>query len=53
MEEDCNSEGFERVNAEEGSFGRYLRTLPLKPDGARVVLQRRRKPADVHVAAGY
>jgi hypothetical protein len=44
-------EGFERVNAEEGSFGRYLRTLPLKPDGARVHYYNGGvKPADVHVA---
>lgn len=29
-------EGFERVRAEEGSFGHYLRTLPLKPHGSKV-----------------
>ena len=31
-------EGFARVPAEEGSFGEYLRTLPLKPDGDVIYL---------------
>ncbi|MCM8899934.1 DUF4846 domain-containing protein [Caldicoprobacter algeriensis] len=28
--------GFERIKVEEGSFGHYLRTLPLKPHGSKV-----------------
>ena len=31
-------EGFTRVAAEEGSFGEYLRVLPLKPDGDVIYL---------------
>jgi hypothetical protein len=31
-------EGFSRVPAEEGSFGAYLRALPLKPDGDVIYL---------------
>lgn len=30
-------EGFSRIKAEEGSFGHYLRTLPLKPHGSKVL----------------
>nr|WP_281054656.1 DUF4846 domain-containing protein [Thermosediminibacter oceani] len=29
-------EGFERVEVPEGSFGEYLRNLPLKPHGSKV-----------------
>lgn len=29
-------EGFERIKTEEGSFGEYLRKLPLKPHGSKV-----------------
>lgn len=29
-------EGFERIKTEEGSFGEYLRNLPLKPHGSKV-----------------
>ncbi|MGI6227804.1 MAG: DUF4846 domain-containing protein [Peptococcales bacterium] len=43
--------GFERVTVEEGSFGHYLRTLPLKPDGSKVrYYNGGTKPVDVHVA---
>lgn len=30
--------GFQRTDADENSFGAYLRNLPLKPDGAEVLL---------------
>jgi hypothetical protein len=30
------SEGFERIDVTEGSFGEYLRKLPLKPHGSKV-----------------
>ncbi|MGE5613573.1 MAG: DUF4846 domain-containing protein [Bacillota bacterium] len=44
-------EGFERVKVEEGSFGHYLRTLPLKPDGTKVHYYNGGiKPVDVHAA---
>jgi len=44
-------EGFERVAAEEGSFGEYLRNLPLKPHGSQVTYYNGdKKPLDVHVA---
>lgn len=43
--------GFERVTVEEGSFGHYLRTLPLKPDGTKVRYYNGGiKPVDVHEA---
>jgi hypothetical protein len=44
-------EEFERIKAEEGSFGYYLRTLPLKPHGSRVnYYDGREKNPDVHEA---
>ena len=44
-------EGYERIAAEEGSFGDYLRSLPLKPHGSPVLYYNGDiKPADVHVA---
>jgi hypothetical protein len=44
-------EGFERLTVEEGSFGHYLRTLPLKPDGTKVrYYDGGIKPVDVHAA---
>ncbi len=44
-------EGFERVSIEENSFGEYLRNLPLKPHGAKVIYyDGRTKPLDVHAA---
>jgi hypothetical protein len=43
--------GFERVLVEEGSFGDYLRSLPLKPHGSPVLyFNGDIKPAEVHVA---
>jgi len=30
-------EGFERIEAKEGTFGDFLRNLPLKPDGTKVL----------------
>jgi hypothetical protein len=43
--------GFERVQAEEGSFGDYLRHLPLKPHGSPVLyFNGDHKPAEVHIA---
>ncbi len=30
--------GFERINVENNSFGQYLRTLPVKPDGTKIQL---------------
>lgn len=44
-------EGFERIKVETGSFEDYLRTLPLKPDGAEVLYYNGdTKPADVYEA---
>lgn len=44
-------EGFERIKAEEGSFGEYLRGLPLKSHGTRVqYYDGRTKAGDVHEA---
>jgi hypothetical protein len=43
--------GFERVLVEDGSFGNYLRSLPLKPHGSPVLyFNGDIKPAEVHVA---
>jgi hypothetical protein len=43
--------GYERVSVEKGSFGEYLRNLPLKPDGSKVKLyDGRAKSADVYEA---
>jgi hypothetical protein len=47
-------EGFERVQLSEGSFGAFLRALPLAPAGTPVVSYRGqviRPPDDEHVAA--
>ncbi|EPR14278.1 DUF4846 domain-containing protein [Ruminiclostridium papyrosolvens] len=30
--------GFERINVENNSFGQYLRDLPVKPDGTKIML---------------
>ncbi|MGN0187677.1 MAG: DUF4846 domain-containing protein [Paludibacteraceae bacterium] len=38
--------GYERVQVEKGSFGEYLRSLPLKPNGTKVYLYRTRKLAN-------
>lgn len=44
-------EGFERITAEEGSFGDYLRSLPLKPHGSPVLyFDGDIKPAEIHAA---
>ncbi len=44
-------EGFERVAVGENTFEKYLRSLPLKPHGAKVTYHDgRTKPLDVHVA---
>ena len=44
-------DGYERIKAGAGSFGEYLRNLPLKPDGSAVRHYNGNiKPADVHVA---
>lgn len=44
-------EGFKRVELKEGSFGEYLRTLPLKPHGSKVLhYNGETKPWDVHEA---
>lgn len=44
-------EGFERVKVPKGSFGEYLRNLPLKPHGSKVRYYNGiPKPWDVHVA---
>ncbi|MEN6315791.1 MAG: DUF4846 domain-containing protein [Clostridiaceae bacterium] len=44
-------EGFERVRVEAGSFGEYLRELPLKPHGSNVMYYNGdSKPRDVHEA---
>ena len=44
-------EGFQRVNPGEGSFGRFLTDLPLKPHGAEVRLYDGRvKAGEVHEA---
>jgi hypothetical protein len=44
-------EGFERIGLDEGSFGEYLRDLPLKPHGSPVkYYDGGTKPWDVHVA---
>ncbi|RYZ23575.1 MAG: hypothetical protein EOO16_04490 [Chitinophagaceae bacterium] len=43
--------GFRRVPAAAGSFGEYLRQLPLRPEGAAVhYFDGRRKPKNVHAA---
>lgn len=43
--------GFDRVKLEKGSFGDYLRNLPLKPDGSKVVYYNGEiKPNDVQAA---
>ncbi|WP_024832862.1 DUF4846 domain-containing protein [Ruminiclostridium josui] len=31
-------DGFERINVDKNSFGQYLRDLPLKPDGTKIML---------------
>lgn len=47
----CAPEGFERVHVEAGSFGEYLRELPLKPHGSQVMYYNGdSKPRDVHEA---
>lgn len=44
-------EGFERIKVEPGSFGEYLRKLPLKPHGSKVLYYNGdTKPGDVHEA---
>lgn len=44
-------EGFTRVEAEEDSFGAYLRNLPLKPHGSKVKYYNgKTKPKNVHEA---
>lgn len=44
-------EGYERIAAEEGSFGDYLRNLPLKPHGSPVLyFNGDIKTAEVHAA---
>jgi len=44
-------EGFVRVEVEGGSFGEYLRNLPVKPHGSRVLYYNGgTKPVDVHAA---
>lgn len=44
-------DGFERVRTEAGSFGEYLRELPLKPHGSKVMYYNGdSKPGDVHEA---
>ncbi len=44
-------EGFERIAAENNSFGRYLRALPVKPDGTKIQLYNGEvNEKDVHVA---
>lgn len=44
-------EGFKRIDLAEGSFGEYLRNLPLKPNGSKVAYYNGGiKPLDVHVA---
>lgn|GEM_PF-323881 len=52
VEERFNTpKGFERVKVEEGSYGQYLRTLPLKPGGSKVHYYNGDvKPRDVHEA---
>ncbi len=44
-------DGFERVALAEGSFGEYLKNLPLKPHGSQVTYYNGDiKPVDVHAA---
>ena len=44
-------EGFERIRVQQGSFAEYLRNLPLKPHGSRVLYYDGRvKERDVHLA---
>lgn len=44
-------EGCERIDLPQGSFGEYLRNLPLKPDGSKVVYYNGEiKPYDVYAA---
>jgi len=44
-------EGFVRIEVEPGSFGEYLRNLPLKPHGSKVKYYNgETKPRNVHVA---
>ncbi len=44
-------EGFERIAAENNSFGQYLRALPVKPDGTKIQLYNGEvTEKDVHVA---
>jgi hypothetical protein len=44
-------EGFERIPLDETSFGNYLRTLPLKPEGTNVFLYNgEQKTNKVHIA---
>jgi len=44
-------EGFERIEVQEGSFGHFLRTLPLKPHGSKVkYYDGRQKSRDVYEA---
>lgn len=43
--------GFKRVESEEGTFAYYLQTLPLKPDGSKVLFyDGREKTKDVYLA---
>lgn len=45
------TEGFERIKVDAGSFGEYLRNLPLKPHGSKVKYYNgRTKPRDVYEA---
>ncbi len=44
-------EGCERIDLPQGSFGEYLRNLPLKPDGSKVMYYNGEiKPNDVYAA---
>lgn len=44
-------EGFERVKVDENSYGQYLRTMPVKPDGTKIKLYNGEIiNKDVHVA---
>jgi hypothetical protein len=43
--------GFKRIKAEEDSFGRYLRNLPLKPHGSKILYYNGEvKNRDVHLS---
>lgn len=44
-------DGYERIKVERGSFGEYLRELPLKPHGSKVIYYNGdTKPREVHEA---